>query len=124
MKSLLKQLLDQLDSIYEQDDDLTDTEVREAMFRAVARGFIFQKRDYTVPPRFGLYKRPAANGLVRTALNEFISAANAAAEREGLATPEQRLAAFQDESVVSDQEHASYWYFGSVDDLTQLSDWR
>ena len=42
MKDTLKKLLDTLDSISEEHEEVTDTDVRDQMYEAVYHGFILQ----------------------------------------------------------------------------------
>ncbi len=117
IKVQLKRLLDALDAIAEKDDDISDTDVRERMYEAVYRGFILQTPGYTPPTYYSLYKVDECNEMVCQALTEFISAAC----KSGSATPEQRFAEFQDDTVFSDDGHDYNWYFGSADSLDQLA---
>ena len=113
----LKRLLDALDVIAEKDDDLTDTDVRERMYEAVYNGFIVQTPGYTLPSYYSLYKVKECNEMVRQALADFVSAAC----KSGSATPEQRFAEFQDDTVLSDGGNDYNCYFGSADNLDQLA---
>ena len=117
IKVHLKRLLTALDAIAAKDDDITDTEVRERLYKAVYNGFIVQTPGYTLPSYYSLYKVKECNEMVREALTEFVSAAC----KSGAATAEQRFAEFQDDDVLSDSGHDYNWYFGSADSLDQLA---
>ena len=116
MKAALKHLLNRLDAIAEEHGEVTDTDVREQMYEAVYHGFIVQTPGYTLPAEFGLFEAPG-NTVVRAALSEFITAACAA----GIATAADRFAAFQDESVLSDDGNPYDEYFGHADNFEQLT---
>lgn len=116
MKAALKNLLDRLDAVSNVHEEVGDTDVREQMFEAIYRGFIAESPGYTLPARFGMFERPG-DAAVRAALSEFISTACAA----GISTPEQRFAAFQDDSVRSDAGNAYDEYFGHADNFDGLS---
>jgi hypothetical protein len=116
MKAALKHLLNRLDAIAEEHGEVTDTDVREQMYEAVYHGFIVQTPGYTLPGKFGLFEEDG-NTVVRTALSEFIAAACAA----GIAAPADRFAAFQDETVLSDDGNPYDEYFGHSDNFEQLT---
>ena len=116
MKTELKHLLDTLDTIAAEHDEVTDTDVREQMYEAVYRGFIIQQPGYVVPSKFGMFT-PAGDELVHRALAEFIPVACAA----GPSVPQRRFEAFQDDSVVSGEDHAYDWFFGYSESLEQLT---
>jgi hypothetical protein len=116
IKAHLKRLLNALDAIAEKDDDITDTEVRELMYKAVYNGFIVQTPGYSCPSYYSLYKVDEGNDMLREALTQFVLAAC----KSGSATPEQRFAEFQDLAVISDGGRNYDFYFGSADSLDQL----
>jgi hypothetical protein len=109
-------LLNRLDSIIKEHEEVGDTDVREQMYEAVYHGFIVQTPGYTLPAEFGMFE-PAGDASVRAALAEFIPTARAL----GISTPEQRFAAFQDDSVRSDAGSQYDEYFGHSDDFESLS---
>jgi hypothetical protein len=115
VKEALKKLLDSLEGIASEHEEVTDTDVREQMYEAVFHGFIVQTPGYTLPQSFGMFE-PAGNAMVRAAFAEFIPAAN----QSGLASPEQRFAAFQDSSVLSRQGNAYDEFFGHAESFQKL----
>ena len=75
------------------------------MFLAVLRGFVRAEPGYTVPHTFGMYTLEG-DDLIREAIVDFIDFANQRAAEIGLADPQDRLAAFQEEHICED-------YFGA-----------
>src|SRR5438552_2178029 len=67
MKKALKQLINSLDKIFETDEEVGDTAVREAMYDAVHKSFIAPQAGYELPAEFGMFS-PTANKKVRAAL--------------------------------------------------------
>jgi hypothetical protein len=116
MKTILKQLLNRLDAISNDNGEVGDTDVREQMSEAVYHTFIMQTPGYTLPSEFGMFG-PAGNAAVHAALSEFVAAACGA----GLSTPQERFSAFQDSSVLSDAGHPYDEYFGYSDNLDEWS---
>ena len=116
MKTELQRLLNKLDAISTESEEINDTDVREQMAEAIYHGFIVQTRGYTLPAEFGMFQ-PAGDTAVQAALAEFLPAACGA----GIATPQQRLAAFQDGSVLSDAGNPYDEYFGHSDSFDELS---
>ena len=117
IKAALKQLLNRLDSIGEQDNDITDTDVREVLVGAIYNGYFVQTPGYVLPEDYSLFKVKGCNQMVRDALAEFIDAAAAS----GPADPHERFAQFQDEGVTSDGGHDFNWYFATSDSLEDLA---
>ena len=116
MKPTLKKLLDKLDAISKDHEEVGDTDVREQMSEAVYHAFIVQTSGYTLPTKFGMFES-AGDGAARAALSEFMPAACGA----GLSTPQDRFAAFQDGSVLSDAGNSYDEYFGHSDSFDELS---
>jgi hypothetical protein len=107
MDELLKSLLNRLEVVGKEHTELYDTECRERMGDAVFDGFIRPREGFVVPSEYGLYS-PDANARVRTAIYDYITAANSAAAALGLKSFHQRLSAFQNENVRSDIEGVYY----------------
>jgi len=116
MKTTLKNLLDSLDAISKDYAEVGDTDVREQMYEAIYHAFIIQTPGYTLPGTFGMFES-AGDAAVRAALSEFIPAAC----RAGLQSPQDRFAAFQDGSVLSDSGNPFDEYFGYSDSFDDLS---
>jgi hypothetical protein len=111
MKKALKQLINALDQVFEEHEEVGDTDVREQMYDAVYKGFIVPQAGYTVPASFGMFSEEG-NKLVRTAIQKFLAHPEIAAAAKSLKTPEARLAAFQDTSVESNEGNTYDEYFG------------
>ena len=118
MKELLKSLLNDMENIWDEHGELTDTVIRDGMREAIDRGFITPTKDYEVPDDFGM-DSPEGNAKVKGALGKYIRAANAAAESAGLSTREQRLRAFQDSDVLSQSGYGYDEFFGHDDGLNR-----
>jgi len=113
VKQALKQLLDTLDDVSRAHTEVSDTAVREAMADAIHQRFVLQKKRYRVPTEFGMFS-PAGNHLVRDAIAAFLAHVDAVAASKSL-TSDERLAAFQDASVVSSLGYHYDDYFGHAD---------
>lgn len=110
MKKALKQLIDALDKVFETDEEVGDTAVREAMHDAVRNAFIVPQKDYTLPNDFRMFS-PAGNRMVKAALQKFLAHPEVAAAAK-LKTPKERLDAFQDGDVESAEGNSYDEYFG------------
>jgi hypothetical protein len=111
MKKALKQLINALDKVFEEHDEVGDTDVREQMYDAVHKGFIVPQPGYKLPARFGMFS-DEGNELVRAALQRFLAHPEVVAASRSLKTPEARLAAFQDVDVESSEGNTCDEYFG------------
>src|SRR5690242_3759742 len=100
MKKALRQLIDALDRVFETDEEVGDTMVREAMADAVQRAFVAPEAGYVLPAEFGMFS-PAGNAKVRRALERFLAHPEVVAAGKALRTPKERLEAFQDPDVES-----------------------
>jgi hypothetical protein len=111
MDEILKLLLDDLDRIAESSEEIFDTEVRERMRDAVHHSFIKPKSRYVLSDEFGMFTK-RANAKVKAALRRFLDAAKIVAKKEGLATPDARLAAFQNTDLTSGEGNHYDDFFG------------
>jgi hypothetical protein len=111
MKQALKQLIDDLDAIFEEHEELGDTDVREQMAMAIHQAFIAPQPDYALAKTFGMFSEEG-NSSVREALDAFLEDPDVVAAKESLGTPQDRLDAFQDISVESDEGNTYDEYFG------------
>lgn len=114
MKRALKQLINALDKVFEEHDEVGDTDVREQMYDAVHKAFIVPRAGYELPEKFGMFS-PEGNALVRAALKKFLAHKEIAAAAESLKTAEERLAAFQDVEVESSDGNTIDEYFGHAE---------
>lgn len=120
MKKALKQMLDSLDRLMDDGicPELGDTAVREAMFEAVYQGFVVGKPGFKLPDEYcsNRSEDDESDAEIKKVLQRFLKHPELSAARKTLKTKKERLAAFQDDSVVSDG--GSYYddYFGSLDD--------
>jgi len=111
MKKALKQLINALDKVFEEHEEVGDTDVREQMYDAVHKGFIVPETGYELPPKFGMFT-DEADKQVRAALQKFLEHPEVTAAADSLDTPEARLAAFQDIEVESNEGNTYDEYFG------------
>jgi hypothetical protein len=111
MEAILLELLHRLEAIEDVHPEVGDSDVREAMSRAMFAGFIRPQPGYVLPGSFAMFT-PEGDRQVREALAWFVPAANAAAERAGLVTFHQRLAAFQNGKVRTARTNDTEGYFG------------
>jgi hypothetical protein len=103
MAAHLKTLMENLEQIAHAHEELYDTDVLEQMSQAVLKSFIAPEAGYDLPERYGLFEEEG-NVRVREAIESYVTAARQTAERISLASPAERLAAFQDQEVHTDKE--------------------
>src|SRR5262245_6464411 len=113
MKRALKALLRKLEAIEDQHDGLGDTNVRDRMGDHLRRGFLQPEPGFVPDGEYGL--DPTANRKVAAALAAFCKAATKAAQRNGLTTFEQRVAAFQDPDVTTSSGAGYNDFFGVIE---------
>ena len=111
MKNVLKRLLDDLDEIFEQHEELGDTDVREQMYVAIRNGFIMPEAGYIVPPTFGMFSTQG-DRRVREAIVKFLADPELAVASQACQTPQARLDWFQDSDVSSNTGKAFDEFFG------------
>ncbi len=114
MDELLRQLLNRLDAVQETNEELSDSECRDQMSRAIHHAFLVPDPNYVLPDEFGLYT-DEGNRAVKAALAAYIREANAKCAELGIHKFHDRLAAFQAEDVVSDHPDEPTYnddYFG------------
>lgn len=124
MEPLLLELLHRLEAIADTHTEIGDTVVREALSETVFLGFVRPEPGFLLPETFGL-ATPDGDRRIREVLEWFLPAANAVAERVGLVTFHQRLAAFQDGNVRTVRTNDTEEFFGwappeQFDDAGQL----
>lgn len=107
----LSQLLNSLDRIGESNGEIGDTDVREKMSEAVHRTFIEPVDSYELPNEFGMYS-DEANASVKSALESFINGVIPKIGSTGLASRNERLGAFQDDDIESNEGTYYDDYFG------------
>jgi hypothetical protein len=98
METVLLELLSRLEALGNECEEVYDSEVREALSRAIFAGFIRPQREYTLPKEFAMF-RPVGDRRVREILAWFLVQAQEVARRDGLSTFQRRLAAFQNRNV-------------------------
>jgi hypothetical protein len=113
MEKALRQFLARLEGIDEDHEGLGDTNIREHMGEDILRGFLRGEPRFTPSGEYGL--EPEANRLVARAIARFVEAARKAAASEGLTTFHQRLAAFQNSAVRTEDGSDYNDFFGYVD---------
>jgi len=111
MEAVLLELLHRLEAIEAEHEEIGDTDVREAMGAALFNGFFKPKPHYQLPASFGMVTKQG-NKLVRAALDEFLPAAQQAAQQDGLDTFHKRLEAFQNLNVRTEETNDYNDYFG------------
>jgi hypothetical protein len=111
LESALLEFLEHLEVIGETHGELFDSEVREAMSRAVMNGFLRQASDYQLPDSFAMFT-PEADELVRDALASFLPVATQAARQDSLDTFMKRLNAFQNHNVRTQNQNYYDDFFG------------
>jgi hypothetical protein len=99
----LKQFLVALDRIEDKHDELGDTDVREQIYNAVHRAFINPLNGYILPSTFGMFSEQG-NLLVQSAIQRFLEHPQVLEASKTLREPEDRLNAFQDSNVRTNEE--------------------
>ena len=112
MKKALKQLLNSLDKVFEDHEELGDTDVRERLADVIQQAFIDRKVGYVVPDEFGMFS-DEGNEKVKSALAKFLAHPDVVATGKKLATPKERLDAFANVEVESSEGNTYDEYFGS-----------
>jgi len=115
MKDALKRLLDALDAIGETHGEICDTVVRELMHEVIDDHFVRAQQGATMPTELGMFS-PEANAAVGSVLVAFVTDPAVVAFRDA-STPQERLDAFQDATVLSGEEMMYDDYFGHADGL-------
>lgn len=100
MEELLRNFLNQLETIGQVHEDLFDSDVRQEVGNAVMNGFIRNSNGYLVPRDFGMQSE-GGNEAVNATICSFVDRANSVAEERGIRSFHERLAAIQNRSVRS-----------------------
>ncbi len=111
MKKALRQLLDSMDQIFEQHEEIGDTDVKQNMYDAIHAGFIVPRPGYTLPAEFHMFS-DEGNKKVQSALQKFLVHPEVLAASKSLKAAEARLAAFQGGNVASREGNTYDFYFG------------
>jgi hypothetical protein len=113
MEEVLRRFLARLEAIDEDFEGLGDTNVREHMGEDILRGFLRLEPNFTPSGEYGL--DPEANRRIGQVIERFVTAARTAAEREGITTFHGRLAAFQSDSVRTEDGSNFNDFFGVME---------
>jgi hypothetical protein len=113
MKRAMSKLLLQLEAIEEQHDGLGDTNVREQMHEHVLHALLRPVPGYQPSGEYGL--DPEGNRQVAATLTAFCKSAAKEAQRLGLDIYEQRVAAFQDDTIETPNGAGYNDYFGFIE---------
>jgi len=100
LKQPLRQFLNDLDGIAAKHPDLKDTDVRESIWWSIRNLLIVPQPGYQIPSEFEM-QADDANAAVAEALQRFLTAPAVVAVAKQHATPVERLATLQDDSVRS-----------------------
>ena len=110
MDRLLLTLMQRLEVIGNRDESLYDTVVREKMGQPIFFLFIKPTPGYVMPDDYGMSDKD--NLLIKSALQEYVDGALALAAALELNTFHQRLAAFQNGEICTDQTNYFDDFFG------------
>jgi hypothetical protein len=113
VEKVLRLFLARLEGIDEDHEGLGDTNVREHMGEDIRRGFLRLEPGFTPSGNYGL--DPEANRLIARTIARFVEAAQAAALRDGITTFHERLAAFQNPAVRTEDGSDYNDFFGVID---------
>ncbi|GGJ55010.1 hypothetical protein [Deinococcus roseus] len=117
LNQALQDFLNDLNDVAEDHGEIFDTAVRENLFEAVYLGFLVPRAGYKLPDRFGMYSE-AANAAIKTALQKYLDAAVPLAAD---LTPQERLDAFQNPEVQTEDGLTPDEFFGWIENITDLS---
>lgn len=107
LDKLLLRLLENMELIGQHNEELFDSEVRERMGNAIMNGFVRAKAGYQVPQDLGMFS-DEANYAVRSAIQSYVDEASSAAASLGIVKFHDRLAAFQNREVRTEQTKSDY----------------
>ncbi|WP_406694402.1 hypothetical protein V5E97_25330 [Singulisphaera sp. Ch08] len=110
MDQILLELLMRLEAIGERDESLFDTVVREKMGDPIFYGFIKPEPGYVLPDDYGMPDEE--NRLIKAALGTYIEGARPLATTLGIDSFHERLAAFQNLDVRTEQKNDYDDFFG------------
>jgi hypothetical protein len=110
LEQILLELLTSLEAVGERDESLFDTVVRERMGDPIFYGFIKPEPGYVLPDDYGMPEQE--NRHIKAALGAYIEAARSLAEKLGLGTFHERLAAFQNLAIRTEQKNDYDDFFG------------
>lgn len=110
MEQLLLELLTRLEAVGERDESVFDAVVREKMGDPVFYGFIKPEPGYVLPDDYGMPEEE--NRRIKAALGSYIEGARSLAQNLGLETFHERLAAFQNLAVRTEQKNGYDDFFG------------
>ncbi|WP_422931910.1 hypothetical protein [Singulisphaera sp. PoT] len=105
METLLLELLYRLESLGKVHGELYDSGAREQIGGLIMDGFVHNKPDYVMPHRLGMLSEDADLEL-RQSLTSYIEGANKLSAQIGLSSFHERLAAFQNPAVRTNQDIA------------------
>ncbi len=108
MNEAVLRFLQDVKKILDQGGPFYDTDVREVVFHAIDEGFIKRRPGYVLPQSFEMLS-DEGDALVRDAMERFLVAANAEAERRGCFDPGGRLLLLR-EAQVPPPEQGGYEY--------------
>jgi hypothetical protein len=111
IRRALKDFLTALDKIFAKHEELGDSQVRDEMFAAIIKGFIKPERAYKLPAKFGMFSEEA-NLLVHAAIQRFLDHPEVITAKKVLKSPDERLNAFQDDTVKTKETVNFIEYFG------------
>jgi len=118
-RAAVEHLLNELESIAAEYDELTDTEVREAMHRILSHYFVWGASPEPFPQQFAMFSAEA-DARLGEVLRKFVNDAATCAEIESLERGTARLAALQDSTIETEGGHAYDDFLGHAG--TPLSD--
>ena len=110
MEPLLLELLIRREAVSERDESLFDTVVRQKMGAPIFSGFIKLEPGYVLPNDYAMPDEE--NRLIKAALKTYIEGARSLAPALGLDSFHERMAAFQNLVVGTEQKNDSDDFFG------------
>lgn len=98
VRDAVGEMLNRLEVISQENEELTDTDVREAVHRTLNYYFVWGGEPLQIPLRYGMFSSEA-DQRIRETLRQFIDVARRAADMEGLSYGKARLDALQDPTL-------------------------
>jgi hypothetical protein len=107
-------LYTELEQLSAEHEELTDTDVREAIHETLNYAFVWGKPLSALPVSYGMFSREG-DEAVADIVSRFLARVAPLAQREGLQPGKARLDTLQDESIVAPDGAQFDLFIGQVD---------
>lgn len=114
LHAVVARLFSRLEAIADQHEELTDTEVREALHKTLNYYFVWAKPCDPLPRRYAMYT-PAGDDAVAEVVTEFLHNATVLARQHRIAVGTDRLELLQDASIRTPRGELYDLFIGHAD---------